>query len=286
MNFNEYLQNAWSLHTTDSKKVADEIKENFKLMQSEDDVMSMARLIVHVCGEHLGDWERGISLLKKLKNNATVKDKNEMNRNMAILNLGNFPDTTLDNFSDSDKSIIYAKTASALANLGGTKNALKFYQLACKLADENLTKQDLAIKTLAISGNNIANTLEDKKNRSEKDNELMLFAAKKARVYWEIAGTWLEVERAEYRLSKTNLQLQDFNQAIIHAEACQKIIVENKAAPLEAFFSYELFCLIHHASKNKEAFKRSLESMKREFENLSANEAEWCREVLNIVESL
>jgi tetratricopeptide (TPR) repeat protein len=205
---------------------------------------------------------------------------------MAILNLGNFPDTKLDNFSPTDQSIIYSKTAGALANLGGIKNAEKFFQLACKIADENLDKSDPAIKSLAISGNNIATTLEEKKNRNEKENELMLFAAKKARIYWEMAGTWLEVERAEYRLSKTNLQLKDFNQALIHAEQCLKIVVENKAAALEAFFAYELTCLIHHALKNKEGFNRSLELMKREYDNLKADEIDWCRDVLNLIENL
>ncbi len=286
MKFNEYLQTSWSQHTLDSKKIAAEFKENFKLMETEDDVMSMARLIVHVCGEHLGDWEHGITLLKKLKNNATIKDKNEMNRNVAILNLGNFPDTKLDNFNFSDQSIIYAQTASALANLGGIKNADKFYRLACQLAEESLNKEDGAIKTLAMSGNNIAANLENKKHRNEKENELMLFSAKKARVFWEMCGTWLEIERAEYRLSKTQLQLENFEQALIHADNCLNIIIENKAAPLEAFFAYELKCLIFHAQKNKDAFTRSLDLMKLEYDSLTNDELEWCRDVMNITQNL
>lgn len=286
MKFNEYLQNAWAQHATNPKQVASEFKDSFKLMQTEDDVMSMARLIVHVCGEHLGDWEQGLSLLKKLKNNATIKDKNEMNRNVAILNLGNFPDTSIEHFSPSDQSIIYSKTASALANLGGIKNASKFFQLACQIADEKLEKNDPAIKNLAISGNNLASSLEEKKNRSENENSLMLIAATKARVYWEMAGTWMEVERAEYRLGKTHLQLKNYDQALVHADECLKIIIDNKAAPLEAFFGFELKCTIFHAQKNKEAFARSLDLMKREFDSLTPEDSEWCRDVLTVVENL
>lgn len=286
MKFNEYLQNAWSEHSTDSKKIASEFKDHFKYMETDDDVMSMARLIVHVCGEHLGDWEHGISLLKKLKNNATIKDKNEMNRNVAILNLGNFPDTKLDNFNHSDQCIIYAQTASALANLGGIKNADKFYRLACQLADDFLNKDDSAIKILAMSGNNIATNLELKKNRNEKENDLMLFSAKKAHLFWGMCGTWLEKERAEYRLGKTNLQLNNFEAAMTHADECLNIIISNKAPPLEAFFAYELKCLIHHAEKNKEAFSRSLDLMKREYDSLNIDEIKWCRDVMNIIQNL
>lgn len=37
----------------------------------------------------------------------------------------------------------------------------------------------------------------------------MLLAAQTARKFWEQAGTWLQVEKAEYRLSMTYLQAGD-----------------------------------------------------------------------------
>jgi hypothetical protein len=42
----------------------------------------------------------------------------------------------------------------------------------------------------------------------------MIFAAKTTRKYWEIAGTWLEIERAEYRLAMTYLAAGDLNVAL------------------------------------------------------------------------
>lgn len=95
-------------------------------METEDDVMKMSHLIVHVCGEHLGDWLLGLELLKKIKNNAKISDKAMMNRYVAILELGNNPNFKIDHFSVSDQASIYATTASALFNLGGMKMPLSF----------------------------------------------------------------------------------------------------------------------------------------------------------------
>lgn len=185
--FKEYLDHAWKLHKTDAKSVADEFKSKFTLMESEDDVMSMAELIVHICGEHLGNWEQGIDLLKKLKNNAPIKDKEQMKRLVAILNLGNNPNISIAEFSPSDQVRIYSATASALANLGGLKNAEKLFDKALLLAVD-LVKEDPANKALAAAGNNIARIIEKKEVKNPQDTELMMKASTVAKKYEEIAG--------------------------------------------------------------------------------------------------
>lgn len=202
MNFTDYLNNAWSTHASNPKEVADEFKTNFNLMNSDDDVMAISRLIVHVCGEHLGNWQQGIELLRKLKNNAPIKDKNEMNRLMAILDLGNNPNISIDKFSPSDKTIIYATTAAALASLGGIKNAVVLYLKACEIAQVEISAEDPANRSLAIASKSIARTLENKKERTQKESELMIAAATTARKYWEIAGNREEVELCQETLKK------------------------------------------------------------------------------------
>ncbi len=127
MNFKEYLKNARS---GDPKIVAEEFKSNFSLMETVDDVTAMTDLIVHICGEKLGEWEKGSELLRKLKNNAQIPDKAHMNRAVAILTLGNNPNTSIDNFSPEDQVKIYTATAAAISNLGGVKNAEKLLKKA------------------------------------------------------------------------------------------------------------------------------------------------------------
>lgn len=277
--FKEYLANAWSTHETDSKKIADEFKLNFNLMDSEDDVMSMAALIVHVCGEHLGNWEQGIDLLKKLKNNAPIKDKEQMKRYVAILNLGNNPNISIEEFSPSDQIRIYSGTSSALANLGGLKNAEKLFDKAAGLA-VSLTKEDPANKALAIAGNNIAGTLEEKTERKPHEVEFMIRAATTARKYWEIAGTWMEVERAEYRLSQSYLKAGEFSKSLEHAEKCLAIINENGDVALELFFAYEALTLANKASNNEIGLKSSIYGMEMAFDKLGDSDKSWCKEIL------
>ena len=130
MNFKEYLKSARS---GDPKQVANEFKTNFALMETEDDVLEMTDLIVHICGEKLGEWARGSELLKKIKNNAKVNDRARMNRAVAILELGNNPNISIEKFSPEDQKIIYTTTANAIRNLGGVKNAEKLEKKAAEI---------------------------------------------------------------------------------------------------------------------------------------------------------
>lgn len=144
MLFNDYRENAWAMHASDPKKVAEEFKQNFNLIKTEDDLLELAQLIVHVCGEHLGDWVKGVELLRKLKNNPAIKDQSELNRCVAILNLGNNPSTSISQFSPSDQAIIFSSTAFALLKLGGLKNAEKLLKLASPIINDLLESDDCA----------------------------------------------------------------------------------------------------------------------------------------------
>ena len=133
LTFKDFLTQSLNAPKSEAKQIAETIKSHFNLMESEDDVMSMAELIVYICGECSGEWEKGSDLLKKLKNNAPVKDKEQMKRLVAILNLGNNPNISIDEFSPADQVIIYTKTAEALKSLGGLKNAEKLLAKASAL---------------------------------------------------------------------------------------------------------------------------------------------------------
>jgi hypothetical protein len=130
MNFKDYLMHAKTLQLTNPKKVADGFKDNFSLMESENDVEEMTDLIVHICGTQLGEWTKGLDLLKRIKNNAKISDKTHINRAVGILSLGNNPNLSIEHFSLSEQVKIFTATAAALTNLGGLKNAEKFLKKA------------------------------------------------------------------------------------------------------------------------------------------------------------
>lgn len=176
MNFKQYLNEIESEILENPRKVADELKQNFNLMESADDVMEMARLIVQVCGERLGDWTKGIELLRKLKNNATIKDQAAMKRYAGTLELGNNPNSSVDHFSPSDQVRVYAATALALFNLGGLKNTEKFLKRSMEITSAQLGKEDPANDELIKAVGTIARALDKKAVRNAVEDELMKVA--------------------------------------------------------------------------------------------------------------
>ena len=174
MNFKEYVAHVKAVHHQEPAKVIAEFKDNLGLMETEADVMTMTDLIVHVCAQ-MGEWEKGIELLRKIKNNAKINDKNAMNRNVAILDLGNNPNISLEKFSSSDQVMIYAPVSAALVGLGGYKNADKLITKAGELAD-TLPSEDPAIKTLAYLAGYIAKSLSAKTNKNEMEEMFILKA--------------------------------------------------------------------------------------------------------------
>lgn len=286
MNFQDYINQAWNDHAHDAKKIATNFKENFSLIASENDALAMGNLIVHVCGEHLGDWDHGLALISELKFNTNVKDQNGLNRFNAILELGKNPDHSIVAFSASDQIRIFAITASALVSLGDLSRASDYLEKAQELAVKNISREDPANRSLAITGNNLASALEEKTERSKEEVELMIKAAQMGRKYWEIAGGWMEVERAEYRLASSYLKANQKEQALIHAKKCLEIIEANSNEPLEVFFGNEMLAMIFHEEQKKVEFLEALTGMEIAFGRLPEADQSWCVETLNKIKKL
>ena len=109
-------------------------------------------------------------------------------------------------------------------------------------------------RAMAVAGHNLAASLEEKSVLSADEIALMLMAAKASRTYWERAGTWLQVERAEYQLATTFLKSGDLVQAEFHARECGRVVTENNAPALEQFFAAEALARVMRVAKNEAAF--------------------------------
>ena len=284
MNFETYYKQAWSEHAMQAQKVADELALGVSLVETNQQLSQMAGLITHVMGEHLGLWSGGVSLLKSLKKHQAFVGGNETEntllRSIAALELGNNQNTDLNAFGPSDQVRIFAVAASALAERD-TRRAQEVFIKALSIAETSIDKKDPANRSLAITGNNLACALEEKKPRSAQENELMILAAQTGRKYWEVTGTWLEVERAEYRLANTYLQANDLAEALRHAQACLKICSENKAGALEFFFGYEALALVEKERANLHGFQKAVEQIHLYFGELGDDDKKWCESTLH-----
>jgi hypothetical protein len=281
MTFKEYINDAWAIHADQSSKLMNDFKNHFSLLESADDVTSMAHLVTHVSGEHLGHWKEGIHLLNSLKTSPHLTDYSGIDRYIAALSLGENPKFSLEHFSDSDQVRILGMTASALASQNDIKRAGEYLERAHEIAKSKLAKNDPANRGLAIAGNNLACALEEKSQLSHDESNLMIQAAYVGRKFWEIAGTWKEVERAEYRLAHAFLKADVLDKAFEHAEKCLAIVAQHGNEPLEVFFGFEVMGLVEKARRNQLGFEEAKAKMTEAFNQLSSDDKSWCQEILN-----
>lgn len=283
MTFDEFLNQAWNDHGKNPQEVAQRLFSGQTLIERNEQIPLLAHLTAHVLGEHLAQWEQGLQSLAALKTNPHFVPNTEsewsIQRLMASLQLSSGHLSSLNGFSTSDQIRILTVSSSALCEQKEIAKAIEYFNKALSLAS-SLGKKDPANRALAVAGNNLAATLEEKEHLNDNEKKLMLLAAQTGRTYWEIAGTWLQVERAEYRFAMSCLKACDFASALQHANLCLQICSENSAPALEFFFGYEALAKIEKASGRLDLVKNALEKMLFYYDQLSEQDKSWTEKTL------
>jgi hypothetical protein len=280
MDFNTFIGKAWHDHATDPAAVAQRLGEGLALVADEPQLARLADLVHHVHGEHLGDWRAGIAFIEGLAAlpcfGADGASGQASARCLASLRLSAGQADALDTLGASDR---IRAGAMAAANLAGhdTARADRLLRDALDLAQRaELAAGDPAHRTLAVTGNSLAVAIEDKPGRSAAERALMILAAQTARRHWAIAGTWLETERAEYRLAMTWLRAGDLPQARAHAQACLDIVAAHDGPALERFFGREALGQVERAAGDVAARARALQCAREAFALLDEGDRAWC----------
>ena len=274
MIFEAYLQNAWTIHAVETQKLADEFSEKMSLIESNEQIAQFGAIVTHVTGEHLGIWGDGISLLRLLKSHSLMQTGSETERvllrSIASLQVAGQLPVNIDSFSTSDQVRILAMATCHLC-LHDVKRSQKLILEALHKA-KTLESKDPANRSLAISGNNLACSLEEKTTRSPEEVKLMILAAQTGRKYWELAGTWREVAVAEYRLAMTYLQAKDLESAAVHAQLNLDLCQKNNAGDFDLFFVFEALAAIEKQKGNVSAVQKNIENMKHYLSGLNESE--------------
>ena len=285
MSLKDFLNQAWNDHATQALQVAGRLEDGIKLIEENDQIPSMIHLVTHIMGEHLGKWDHGVKVLEKLSKHPLFEVGTEssktLRRSIASLEVAGGKHESLDDLSLSDQIRVLAVAASALSEQKNSTKSQILFRRALDKVQSGIDKGDPSIRALAVTGNNLACALEEKLVRSKEDTELMILAAQTGRKYWEIVGTWLETERAEYRLSKTYLKANDLPKALEHAQTCLEVAQENNAPALELFFGYEALALVEKARGNSIGFAKAVEQARKKFDQLGADDKIWCESSLN-----
>ena len=280
MSFATFIETAWTDHADHADEVATRLASSLELLQSSADIPPFARIVTHVYGEHLARWSAGVELLESLRGRSPWDNSEDaagaVRRGVAVLRYAGGLGESLAQLSPPDRIAVLATASSALVGQRDFKRAIAAYEEALRLGAEGLPAGSPALRALAIGGNNLAAGLEEKTDRDALDTKGMVAAAEGGLKYWRLAGTWIEEERAEYRLARSLLQAGNPAGAVSHAQRCAEVCTANNASPFERFFGYAVLAIAHKRNADEPAFARSREEALRFLGEVAPDEKQWC----------
>ncbi len=288
MNFDNFLAAAWADHGAQPQEVADRLASSMHLVAAPQDIVPVARLLTHVYGEHLGQWTVGVKLLNSLRRlpayDSGADCDGAINRSVAALLYAGGDNSALVLLGDEDQVSALSVAAAALAGRQDLTQALQAYYRALELANAGLRPGSPAIRALAVGGNNLAAALEEKNDRDAAQTKGMIAAAEGALKYWKLAGTWLEEERAEYRLSRSLLQAGHAESALDSALRCVALCELNQAPAFELFFGYAVLALARRAAGAADLFLVARQQALNAYASVPLEERQWCESDLSEIQ--
>ncbi len=287
MKFQQYIDASWAQHDKNADELLKNYDQGFNLVETEAEVLALARLIHHVATEHNFKFDEAKVHLEKLKAHPMASSESVMptlERNILTMNFLKDPTLNIESITDSNRAMIYIVAAASLLFQKKFAEVDRFIDHAVAAA-EDLPDTDPAHRILAMSNNNMAAELSEKTDLEDSQKKLMIRTAQNSRKFWEKAGTWLNVERSEYGLSKYYLKLDEIENSKNHADQCLQICEREKAKPLEFFFAHERLAFICKAKKDPAGFKNHLNQMKLFFERAVEEDKTWMKAPLAAIEA-
>lgn len=283
MTFDSFIETAWNDHAEQADGVARRLADSMPLIVEPAQVAPYARLVTHVYGEHLAQWQAGVDLLAAiaaLPASAGTAERTVLARSSATLRYAGGDGDALASLDGGDRIVALATVASAFAALSRFGDALDAFETAVASAAAGLPAGSPAIRALAVGGNNLASALEEKPARDARETAGMLAAAQAGLVHWRLAGTWLEEERAQYRVARAQLAAGHAAAAAEAAQKCIDVCAAHEAPPFERFFGYAVLAVAQRAAGRAEAAAQAKAAALAEYERVPADERSWCAKEL------
>ncbi len=287
--FDERLGAAWKTHADDPAGAAAQVGSALlAAVSSSADLMALAHLGHHLWGAHLNQPPGGLSLLQDLRAHPACDADAlaALARYRASLLLTHEQPQALDGLPDADQTRAMGLAAANLAEVNPARASQLLQAAAARVPPLTTPPGDPMARAVAVAGNNIAAAMEEVPRQTPAQRDMMILAARTARTYWAIAGGWLEVERAEYRLSNSWRVAGNAAQARQHAQACLALVAQHQAPPLERFFALEALALAAHAAADLSAHADACQQAALAFESLDADDQTWCRATLERLQTL
>lgn len=286
-----FIDQAWTDHAQDAWGVSLRLPEALDLVTEAGGMMDLAALASHVYGEHLGRWVDGLQYLAALARGPGFDAQSPQGRQLRVLRaalaLAGDAGDVRATLEPGERIEVTARAGMLLAlhDTGRAQALLDEAVTAAEAAD--LPDDAPAVRALAVAGNNTAAALIDKPERSEAERSLMLQAAELARRYWARAGTWLQTERADYRLAMAWLAAGDPARALHHARACLALIdAQPQPSAFERFFGCEALALAEAAAGDATACAGAVQAAQIAFDRLPPDDQAACRDTWRRLQAL
>jgi hypothetical protein len=184
MSFDAFMETARADHADQPDPVATRLERSLGLVDTPAHVPAYARLVTHMFGEHLGQWQRGIVLLDALRKVPACDDSAPITtaiaRGIATLRYAGGDAAALQGLSPEGRIVVLATASAAFAGHRRFVPAVSAYAEAVELAQAGLAAGSPAIRALAVGGNNLACALEEKPDRNSLETGGMVAAAEGA----------------------------------------------------------------------------------------------------------
>lgn len=279
--FDDFIRTQWREHADAAEAVALRLAESGARIRTPEQVAPVASLVVHVYGVHLAQWARGAEVLHALRHapgfDGSAAAEGPIQRGLAALALASGDEAAADALDVPDRIVALAQASSALLDREELDRASALFDRALALTPSAALADDApAVRSLAVGGNNLAATLEDRPERSAAQTAAMLRAAQAGLEHWQRCGGWLEQERAAYRLARSQLRAGRPADALAAAHLCVQICATNEAPAFERFFGHAMEALALAGTGDAEAARASGERAMADHARVPADELPWC----------
>lgn len=238
-----WLDAAWDRHENEPHDVLAGLAARAPTLPDDDDGADAVFLAEHVALGHLGDAAARQSfgaLLARLPPHAHLAAGLERGRWALAAAAGETPPPAP--LTVRCRALGHAALALAYQGRTDAARALLFGPEADALASDDAA----ARRAFASSANNVAGGLRSAPREPARDT-LMVDAAQLARRAWEAAGTWLNVERADWQLAHCLVAAGRADAALAPAQACLARCEAENADAYERFFGHEVLAVVHRA---------------------------------------
>lgn len=277
--FAQLIERAWEEHADAPQAVADRLSVAIASIAAPDEIPPYARIVTHVLGEHLCEWDRGIALLESLRRDpafsAAPVAQEALRHGIATLRYASGDAAVAATLAAEDRAAVLAGAAGMFAGRGDYDGALAAYADGVALAAA-LPPGSGVFRALAVAGNNLAAALEEQPARTAQQTQGMVAAAHGGLAFWRIAGTWLEEERAHYRLARSHLAAGQPVPAIEAGKQCAQVCMANDAPAFERFFAYAVLARALRAAGRHADGDDMRDEALAWFDRIPESERRWC----------